>query len=380
MKKVKLKDIFEIRKGKKVESVDEFTPNKVRYIQIEDLRDDSNIKYCLPEKNYVYANSESIIIAWDGANAGTVSYGLEGAIGSTLAVLESNNKNVYIPYIGKYLQSKFDYLRATCTGATIPHISRKALENLVIPIPSIETQMLISKTLDKVKSLIDKRKAQIEALDQLTQSVFLEMFGDPVTNNKGWDLQKLSDTGILKRGMSKHRPRNAPELLGGPYPLIQTGDVTNSGLYIKEYHQTYSELGLKQSKMWPAGTLCITIAANIAETGILAFDACFPDSIVAYLPNENMSNIYVHYWFSFLQRIIEASAPESAQKNINLKILSDLDIPVPPVEKQKQFKNIVMEVELQKELFEKSLVELENNFNSLMQRAFRGELFTEEHE
>lgn len=98
MKKVKLKDIFEIRKGKKVESVDEFTPNKVRYIQIEDLRDDSNIKYCLPEKNYVYANSESIIIAWDGANAGTVSYGLEGAIGSTLAVLESNNKNVYIPY------------------------------------------------------------------------------------------------------------------------------------------------------------------------------------------------------------------------------------------------------------------------------------------
>lgn len=226
--------------------------------------------------------------------------------------------------------------------------------------------------------MINKRKAQIEALDQLTQSVFLEMFGDPVINNKGWNKEKLSLTGELKRGMSKHRPRNAPELLGGPYPLIQTGDVSKSGLYIKDYTQTYSELGLKQSKMWPEGTLCITIAANIARTGILTFDACFPDSVVAYLPGSNMSNIYVHYWFSFLQRIIESNAPESAQKNINLKILSDLEIPIPPQEEQRRFEKIVLNIEKQRELFEIGLSELQNNFNSIIQRAFKGELFTEE--
>ena len=378
MKKIMLKDLFSIRKGKKVEPVEAPSDDTVRYIQIEDLRDNSNPKFCLPKESYVFANKNHIIIAWDGANAGTVSYGLEGAIGSTLAILETREKNVFIPYVGKFLQSKNQYLRDTCTGATIPHISRKALENIVIPLPSVERQKYISNTLDKAKSLIVKRKAQIEALDQLTQSVFLEMFGDPVTNNKSWNLQKLSDTGVLKRGKSKHRPRNAPELLGGPYPLIQTGDISNSGLYIKDYHQTYSELGLKQSKMWPAGTLCITIAANIAETGILTFDACFPDSVVAYLPNSNMSNIYVHFWFSFLQRIIEAKAPESAQKNINLKILSELDIPVPPIEVQKRFEDIINKIESKKELLEKSLLELENNFNSIMQRAFKGELFTED--
>jgi len=186
MKKIKLKEIFEIKKGKKVEPVDESCPNKVRYIQIEDLRDDRSVKYCFPDDNYVYANSESIIIAWDGANAGTVSYGLEGAIGSTLAVLESKTKDIYIPFVGKFLQSKFQYLRDTCTGATIPHISRKALENLLIPMPSFEEQVFISKILDKAQSLVETRKAQIESLDQLTQSVFLEMFGDPITNPKNW--------------------------------------------------------------------------------------------------------------------------------------------------------------------------------------------------
>lgn len=259
-------------------------------------------------------------------------------------------------------------------GATL---NKDKLNQIKIPLTTLEQQKKIVKVLNKAQELIDKRKAQIEALDQLTQSVFLEMFGDPVKNNKNWVMQKLSETGELKRGISKYRPRNAPELLNGPYPLIQTGDVANSSIFIKKYNQTYSELGLKQSKMWPKGTLCITIAANIAQTGILTFDACFPDSVVAYIPKNYMSNIYVHFWFTFLQRIIEANAPESAQKNINLKILSELEIPVPPVELQNKFVEIVEKIESQKDLLQKSLEELENNFNSLMQRAFKGELFND---
>ena len=94
------------------------------------------------------------------------------------------------------------------------------------------------------------------------------MFGDPVKNEKNLPLEQLSKIGILERGKSQHRPRNAPELLGGPYPLIQTGDVSNSNIYITTYSNTYSELGLKQSKLWEPGTLCITIAANIAQTAI----------------------------------------------------------------------------------------------------------------
>ena len=128
------------------------------------------------------------------------------------------------------------------------------------------------------------------------KSQFVEMFGDPVFNNLNWNELKMSELGRLERGTSKHRPRNAPELLGGIYPLIQTGDVSNSGLYITEYKSTYSELGLKQSKMWSKDTLCITIAANIAQTSILTFDACFPDSVVGFITNGKVNNIFMHYY------------------------------------------------------------------------------------
>ncbi len=105
----------------------------------------------------------------------------------------------------------------------------------------------------------------------------------------GWAWAKLPQLGELNRGKSKHRPRNAPILYGGPYPFVQTGDVRHATGIIKQYTQTYSEEGLKQSRLWPKGTLCITIAANIADTALLGFDVCFPDSIVGFIPeNENI--------------------------------------------------------------------------------------------
>ena len=101
-----------------------------------------------------------------------------------------------------------------------------------------------------------------------------------------WDEKSLDELGSVGRGKSKHRPRDAEHLYGGPYPFIQTGDVKHAELYIKSYSQTYSEAGLAQSKLWPAGTLCITIAANIADTAILGLDACFPDSVLGFIANE----------------------------------------------------------------------------------------------
>ena len=167
------------------------------------------------------------------------------------------------------------------------------------------------------------------------------MFGDPVKNPYGHKIRKLADIGELNRGVSKARPRNTPDLLGGPYPLIQTGEVTAAELYINSYESTYSEKGLAQSRMWPKGTLCITIAANIAQTAILGIDACFPDSVVGFIPSNEVTQIYIHYWFGFFQKILEEQAPQVAQKNINLKILSDLDVMVPPMGLQKQFISVV---------------------------------------
>ena len=281
-----------------------------------------------------------------------------------------NNKFLYY-----YLITKKEELNSMATGSTFKAINKSILESIDVPMLSLETQNKVADILDKAQELIDKRKAQIEALDELVKSRFIEMFGDPVSNPMEWNMDKLSNMGDLGRGVSKHRPRNAPELLGGIYPLIQTGDVANSDLYIKRYNATYSELGLKQSKMWEKGTLCITIAANIAKVGILKFDACFPDSVVGFQSNDKTNNIFMYYWFNFFQKLLENQAPESAQKNINLKILGELKVVQPPIEFQNEFADFVKQVYKLKSQMQDSLKELEDNFNSLMQKAFKGELF-----
>ena len=195
-------------------------------------------------------------------------------------------------------------------GSTMKHITKKYFDRIEIQLPPLESQKKIATALDSANALIEKRKEQIEKLDFLIKSQFIEMFGDPVTNPKGWYEEKLCGLGYLNRGVSKHRPRNDSKLLGGIYPLIQTGDVASAGLYIKDYRDTYTEIGLAQSKLWEKGTLCITIAANIAKTGILVFDACFPDSVVGFLANSNKTNnIFVLYWFKFFQKILENQAP-----------------------------------------------------------------------
>ena len=210
-------------------------------------------------------------------------------------------------------------------------------------------QKKISDSLNKSKLIIEKQQKKLNKLDELVKARFVEMFGDPVLNSNDYKLIKLSNLGTLSRGKSKHRPRNDPKLLGGPYPLIQTGDITNSGIFIKKYNNTYSKLGLKQSKMWPAGTLCITIAANIAQTAILSFDACFPDSVVGFIPKADIiTTTYLHYWFSFFQKILDAQASQVAQKNINLKVLSNLDVAVPPITEQDKFLSFVQQVDKSK--------------------------------
>ena len=202
--------------------------------------------------------------------------------------------------------------------------------------------------MDKINEIIADRQLQLDLIDQAVKSRFIELFGDPVYNNSGLPTKKLRELGSLDRGRSQHRPRNDSKLLNGPYPLIQTGEVASAGLFITEYKNTYSELGLQQSKMWKAGTLCITIAANIAQTAILSFDACFPDSVVGFVPSDEVSAIYMHYWFGFFQKILEEQAPQVAQKNINLKILSDLDVMVPTKEHQEQFATFVEQTDKSK--------------------------------
>ena len=150
-----------------------------------------------------------------------------------------------------------------------------------------------------------------------------------------WDYVTLDKLGSISRGKSKHRPRNDKFLFGGKYPFIQTADVKAAGLYLTEYTETYNDKGLEQSKLWPAGTLCITIAANIADTTILGIDACFPDSVMGFIPYKGISNVkFVKYAFDILQKDCKKISQGTAQDNLSWKKLSTIKFPAPPIEVQ----------------------------------------------
>ena len=280
-----------------------------------------------------------------------------------------SNRNLLLPRYLFYFCVCFDFEKLNTT-VTIPSLTKTNLLQIKISLPPLEEQEKIIHRLDKLCHLIELKKEQLKRLDILAKSRFIEMFGDPISNNRNWPVSHLNDLGTISRGVSKNRPRNAPELLGGIYPLIQTGDIANAGTYLTAYTSTYSELGLKQSKMWPSGTLCITIAANIAKTAILTFDACFPDSVVGFLSSNKTNQLFVHYWFSFFQKILEEQAPESAQKNINMQILQNLDVICPPLSLQNEFALFVEELDKSKFTIRKSLEKLETLYRALLQEYF----------
>ena len=162
------------------------------------------------------------------------------------------------------------------------------------------------------------------------------------TLKPGWSYKKLNELGFVGRGKSKHRPRNEPSLYGGQYPFIQTGDVKATDLYISDYSQTYNEKGLAQSKLWEPGTLCITIAANIAETAILKVQACFPDSIVGFIANPEKADVqFVKYYIDTIKLHMQNVSKGTTQDNLSLDKLLTFEFLTPPPQIQRKIATIL---------------------------------------
>jgi len=305
--------------------------------------------------------------------------------------------------VGKLLNNKFIYYylntfpflsevrKQGSTTTNISNISVGKLEKFVLPIAPINEQHRIVEKIEELFSKLDSAVTELKnvkaQLKRYRQSVLKSAFEGRLTeefrkanNYPNWQSLTLKELGIIKRGKSKHRPRNHPKLYGGIYPFIQTGDIrAANGKVIKEYTQTYSEEGLKQSKLWKKGTLCITIAANIGDTAILGFDACFPDSVVGFLPYKELSTSeFINYYFIYFKQNIENLAPATAQKNINVSILEKIEIHTPSVIEQQK---IVEEIEARFSVADKIEEEIDRNLKkteqlrqSILKQAFEGKL------
>jgi type I restriction enzyme S subunit len=376
-----LGEIFKISKGKKaIESSFETT---LRYIQIGDLRNDDVMKYTTQSSTNVLCTKDDILIAWDGANAGTVGYNLEGVIGSTLAKLSPKKEGVHINYVGRFLQSKFEYLRENCTGATIPHLSRPVLENLQIPLPPLEQQKKIASILDAADAYRQRTKALIAKYDELTQSLFLDMFGDPVKNEKGWEVVEL------KKCTTKIGSGSTPR--GGRESYQDSGISLIRSMNVYDNQFKYENLAFVSDSQ--ADKLKnVTVELNDVLFNITGASVCrctiVPENVLPARVNQHVSILRAKINFILPKFLMHILISENVKRNL-LKVgsaggaimeaitkeqLEKFPIPVPPIALQNKFAERIQAIEQQKVIAQASLEKAEELFNSLLQRVFKGEL------
>jgi len=324
---------------------------------------------------------DAIIIAGEGATFLPKFYSGKFDLHQRAYAIFNFNDTVDIQFAFKYLIHFHKYFEKVAVGATAKSLRLRHFQDLPIPIPPLAEQKRIVAILDEAFTAIAKAKENTEKNLQNAKELFQSELKSIFTNKgEGWEEKKLAEIALtFGRGKSKNRPRNDIKLYGGKYPFIQTGDVRNADKFIVQYSQTYNEVGLAQSKLWYKGTICITIAANIAETGILDFDSCFPDSMIGLVVDPKKADVnYTYYALQFLKATLQLLGKGSAQDNINMGTFETQTFPFPKLEIQKkiayQLDTLSVETKKLEAISQQKLNALEELKKSMLQKAFTGEL------
>lgn len=295
----------------------------------------------------------------------------------------------------KSYDSKFFYY--AIMNLNIPNMGYRRqfplFDKLSLPLPPLSEQQRIVERIEELFAKLDEAKERLqEVADSFAvrkAAILHKAFTGELTkqwrrkngvSDESWEEKKLGEVGVLERGRSKHRPRNDERLFGGIYPFIQTGDIANADMFVEKHNQTLSDFGMQQSKLFAKNTICITIAANIGKVAILSYDSCFPDSVVGLTTDEKTDFKYVYYYLSTQQKELESKAPATAQKNINLKVLNDLDIHIPTLPEQHEIVRLIDDLlareRAAQQAAEQALASIDLMKKSILARAFRGELGT----
>lgn len=288
------------------------------------------------------------------------------------------NEEVACPkYLYYWLSSKTAYLNSLGRGATFKEISKSIVEEIEIPILPIEKQTKVADVLDKAQELIDKRKEQIAACEELIKSLFYHMFGDPVTNSKKWKKRNIGSRFVVKTGATPLRDEKE-YWEKGSIPWIKTAELT--GALILESEECITHLGCRNSSVsfLPKETILIAMygqGKTRGMTGKLGIEATTNQACAALLPNSLDNQDFVWSQLKLTYNDLRNLGRGGNQPNLNLNLVKGFEIIVPPIDLQNDFAQKVEKIEQQKQRLQQSLTELENNFNALMQRAFKGELF-----
>jgi type I restriction enzyme S subunit len=277
-----------------------------------------------------------------------------------------------------WLRSKpfIERKNALCTGATQKAITNEAIRELTIPLPPLSEQKRLVKILDDVDVLCQLRVKADGKTASSIPATFFSWFGDPTSNTKNLPVVMLGDIAKLERGRFTPRPRNDPSYFDGEYPFIQTGDISASGGLLSTWKQTLNERGKAVSKEFPAETIVMAIVgATIGATAILKIPVYCTDSIIGIRVNKKLSlTEYIEFVLRARRPLLLAQAPDAARANLNLEILREIPIPLPSLELQKNFVDHVHEIQALQVKQAVSRQRISELFQSLLYRAFQGDL------
>lgn len=372
MKYVKLGDVCEFingDRGKNYPSSKDFVDKGIPFINAGHVQNNDisfeNMNYISKEKFNKLGSGKvkknDILYCLRGSLGKNAIVNIEeGAIASSLVILRSKTEDIDVNYLIKYLNSNYikEQILKYNNGSSQPNLSAASVKNFNIYLPNYEKQKEISRILDKAQQLIDKRKEQIEALDELVKSKFIEMFGDPILNKKGWEVKRLGEVCEMKAGKNIKAADIYPENIGELYPCYGGNGLRG---YVKEYsHDGNIPLIGRQ------GALCGNV--KYAQGKFYA-----TEHAVVTQPKIEMNS----YWLYFILEQLDLNrlSTGAAQPGLTVGKLNEVELPISPIELQNKFEEFALQVDKLKFEMEKSLKELEDNFNSLMQKAFKGELF-----
>ena len=267
---------------------------------------------------------------------------------------QSNKLAPQFTYYHLLSENARQYFEAAATGVGYPAIGDKDFNAFTVTLPPLPEQQRIATYLAASCAAIDAavsaKRRQLDTLEALRMSIIQRAVTQGINPKvklkssgldwvsevpEHWKVQQIKRKCSLVRGQFTHRPRNDPALYDGPYPFVQTGDITAADKYIRTYSQTLNELGLSASKQFPRGTLVMSIAANIGDVAILDFEACFPDSMIGMIPGHQAHLDFLYYLMRAMRPIMLRSAVQSTQLNLNYVRIGTNFAPFPPLEEQR---------------------------------------------
>jgi type I restriction enzyme S subunit len=266
-----------------------------------------------------------------------------------------------------------------------PYVQVSATKPKLIPLPPLPEQQRIAQVLSTVQSAIEQQERLIRTTTELKQALMQKLFTEGLRGEaqketeigmvpESWEVVPLASVTKIERGKFSHRPRNDPRFYDGPYPFVQTGDVANCDGYVRSHSQSLNEAGLEVSRMFPAGTILITIAANIGFTGILTYPAACPDSLIGLTCGPKVQTEYLNYYLMTQQPIMDRLAPRGTQKNINIEFLKPWPVVLPPLDDQAAIADALMAVENRTRTAQGKRNTLQDLFRTLLHELMTGKV------